>query len=109
MSKNKQMLSEKIIIVGSERATAGPVGLAQGVYGARGNLELVACDAHDGLWVFWFNADHEDHEFVLPGDEWGEHWCTEIDTAADLVVSHGGSSIPGNGGRAGRVERTIAV
>ncbi|GLI26490.1 hypothetical protein ARHIZOSPH14_07320 [Agromyces rhizosphaerae] len=41
----------------SHLRTLGPVSLAQGVYGARGNLELLACDAHDGLWVFWCNAD----------------------------------------------------
>lgn len=57
MSKNKQMLSENIMTVGAHRPIAGRVSLAQGVYGARGNLELVACDATDGLWVFWFNAD----------------------------------------------------
>lgn len=39
----------------------------------------------DDDFLVLFNADHEDHEFVLPGDEWGEHWCTEIDTAADSV------------------------
>lgn len=57
MSKNKQMLSETITTVGRERSTTGPASLAQGVYGARGNLELVTCDARDGLWVFWFNSD----------------------------------------------------
>ncbi|MGO7984214.1 hypothetical protein ACC691_41005, partial [Rhizobium johnstonii] len=57
MSKNKQMLSNSIVVVGAERPTSGAVSLAQGVYGARGNLELVACDSTDGLWVFWFNSD----------------------------------------------------
>jgi hypothetical protein len=57
MSKNKQMLSETITTVGRERPTTGPASLVQGVYGARGNLELLACDARDGLWVFWFNSD----------------------------------------------------
>ncbi|QKE85380.1 glycogen debranching protein GlgX [Arthrobacter sp. NEB 688] len=47
-------------------------------------------DAHgrpvvDDDFLVLFNADHEDHEFVLPGEEWGERWCTEIDTAADSV------------------------
>lgn len=37
----------------------GGVGLAQGRYGARGNLELVLCDEHDGLWVLWHNTDPE--------------------------------------------------
>lgn len=81
MSKNKQMLSEKIIIVGSERATAGPVGLAQGVYGARGNLELVACDTHDGLWVFWFNADHEEDPLTTPDVPPGR-WSSGLSFAA---------------------------
>lgn len=66
MSKNKQMLSRNIIEVGPDRVTAGPVGLAQGVYGARGNLELVACDAVKGLWVFWFNADGTDDPQAAP-------------------------------------------
>jgi len=66
MSKNKHMLSNHIIEVGAERRTAGPVSLAQGVYGTRGNLELIACDAEDGLWVFWFNADDPDEPTTSP-------------------------------------------
>lgn len=66
MSKNKQMHSEIIMTVGPERSTSGPASLAQGVYGARGNLELVACDAADGLWVFWFNADGPDDPQETP-------------------------------------------
>lgn len=66
MSKNKQMHSEMTEIVGADRATAGPASIAQGVYGARGNLELLACDAVDGLWVFWFNADHDDDPLQTP-------------------------------------------
>lgn len=54
MSKNVQMNS---VVVGAERMTVGAASLAQGVYGLRGNLELVAADVSDGLWVFWFNAD----------------------------------------------------
>lgn len=38
-------------------ASRGGVGLAQGRYGIRGNLELVLCDEQDGLWVLWFNSD----------------------------------------------------
>lgn len=57
MSKNGQMRASDAVIVGPDRPTAGAVSLIQGVYGARGNLELVACDVEDGLWVFWFNAD----------------------------------------------------
>ncbi|MFC8226374.1 hypothetical protein [Streptomyces sp. NPDC057287] len=37
----------------------GGVGLTQGRYGARGNLELVLCDKDDGLWVLWHNTDPE--------------------------------------------------
>ncbi|MCC9154003.1 hypothetical protein LZP81_20225 [Streptomyces parvulus] len=37
----------------------GGVGLAQGRYGERGNLELVLCDEADGLWVLWHNTDPE--------------------------------------------------
>lgn len=44
-------------IVGRHRDTVGSGSVTQGVYGERGNLELVACDARDGLWVFWFNSD----------------------------------------------------
>ncbi|WP_157543539.1 hypothetical protein [Microbacterium sp. CCH5-D1] len=60
------MLSETIMTIGSDRHTSGPVSLAQGVYGTRGNLELVACDTADGLWVFWFNADHPDDPLDTP-------------------------------------------
>lgn len=66
MSKNKQMHSEMTEIVGADHATAGPASIAQGVYGARGNLELLACDADDGLWVFWFNADHDEDPLQTP-------------------------------------------
>ncbi|MEU6765086.1 hypothetical protein ABZ916_21445 [Streptomyces sp. NPDC046853] len=38
----------------------GGIGLAQGRYGLRGNLELVLCDDQDGLWVLWFNSDPQD-------------------------------------------------
>lgn len=41
---------------------AGTPGLVQGVYGRRGNLELVAPDPEDGLWVFWFNNDEPESE-----------------------------------------------
>ncbi|MFB8419662.1 hypothetical protein ACFC63_29570 [Streptomyces albidoflavus] len=37
----------------------GGIGLAQGRYGARGNLELVLCDEDEGLWVLWHNTDPE--------------------------------------------------
>ncbi|MEV8313519.1 hypothetical protein AB0Q95_05035 [Streptomyces sp. NPDC059900] len=41
-------------------ASRGGIGLAQGCYGLRGNLELVLCDEQDGLWVLWFNSDPQD-------------------------------------------------
>lgn len=66
MSKNKQMHSQNIITVGADRSTSGPVSLAQGVYGTRGNLELLACDAAEGLWVFWFNADRAEDPLATP-------------------------------------------
>ncbi|BDZ54455.1 hypothetical protein [Agromyces marinus] len=51
------MHSQTAVVVGRSRPTVGPASVTQGVYGARGNLELVACDRSDGLWVFWFNSD----------------------------------------------------
>ncbi|KQZ85168.1 hypothetical protein ASD56_02025 [Microbacterium sp. Root166] len=42
------------------------MSLVQGVYGVRGNLELLACDARDGLWVFWFNADLDTDPLETP-------------------------------------------
>lgn len=53
------MRSDSPRIVGPATRTTGAVDVVQGVYGSRGNLELIACDAVDGLWVFWFNADDE--------------------------------------------------
>lgn len=41
----------------SPPVSRGGIGLAQGRYGVRGNLELVLCDEQDGLWVLWFNTD----------------------------------------------------
>lgn len=45
------------VAVGADRPTAGRASVVQGVYGSRGNLELVVPDAAEGLWVFWLNAD----------------------------------------------------
>ncbi|PKW28002.1 glycogen debranching protein GlgX [Phycicoccus duodecadis] len=42
----------------------------------------------DDDFLVLFNADHEDHDFVLPGDEYGDHWCVEVDTAVDDVDTH---------------------
>ena len=47
----------------------GVPGLAQGVYGEAGNLELVV-PGDDGLWVFWFNADPVDHHQGAVRDRW---------------------------------------
>lgn len=66
MSKNKHMLSEQIAAVDPAQRTTGGATIAQGVYGARGNLELIACDQRDGLWVFWFNADCESDPPAAP-------------------------------------------
>lgn len=55
------MWAQTPVAVGADRPTAGRASVVQGVYGSRGNLELVVPDAADGIWVFWFNAD-------LPGD-----------------------------------------
>ena len=54
------MHAETSVLVGPDRATAGPASVVQGVYGSRGNLELIVPDAADGLWVFWLNADLPD-------------------------------------------------
>jgi len=77
MSKNKQIHSQEITVVGFERETAGPASLTQGVYGARGNLELVACDRADGLWVFWLNADDPDDPVTTP-DVLPGHWSAGL-------------------------------
>lgn len=66
MSKNKQMRSKRATAVGPSRRTAGAASLVQGVYGTHGNLEAVACDETDGLWVFWFNADEPGYPSPSP-------------------------------------------
>lgn len=63
--------------MGFEHETAGAASLTQGVYGERGNLELVACDAADGLWVFWFNADAPDDPVPTPDVPPG-HWSSGL-------------------------------
>ena len=42
----------------------------------------------DDDFLVLFNADHEDHDFALPGQEYGQRWCTEVDTAVDEVDTH---------------------
>lgn len=81
MSKNKHMHSGTSTQVGPATCTAGPVSLVQGVYGARGNLELVACDAVDGLWVFWLNADLDDDPPATPDVPPG-HWSAGLSFAS---------------------------
>ncbi|MBM6399098.1 glycogen debranching protein GlgX [Phycicoccus sonneratiae] len=39
----------------------------------------------DDDFLVLFNADLEARDFVLPGSEYGERWCTEVDTAAAVV------------------------
>jgi hypothetical protein len=63
VSKNEQVRAQRI---GADRSTTGMPSLVQGVYGSRGNLELVVPDADDGCWVFWFNADHADDPPASP-------------------------------------------
>lgn len=48
----------------------GSVGIAQGAYGDRGNLELVAPDPDDGFWVFWFNGDAVEHRSGAARGHW---------------------------------------
>ena len=60
MSKNDHVHSRTPAVIGADRPTSGAASLVQGVYGTRGNLELVACDRRDGLWVFWLNCDAEE-------------------------------------------------
>jgi glycogen operon protein len=50
----------------------------------------------DDDFLVLFNADHEDRDVVLPGEEYGLHWCVEVDTAVDDVDTHwhdAGSSV----------------
>jgi hypothetical protein len=49
---------------------SGSPGLAQGVYGDAGNLELLAPAADHGMWVFWWNADPVDHRQGAAQGEW---------------------------------------
>jgi len=39
----------------------------------------------DDDFLVIFNADHHEDAFVVPGQEWGERWLTEIDTGAEVV------------------------
>ncbi|MGX5681604.1 hypothetical protein [Schumannella luteola] len=74
----------------SPRPTTGPASVAQGVYGAAGNLELIAADAVDGLWVHWFNADPPGTEpvsGVAPG-EWSGGMLFAEGTAYSSAVIH---------------------
>lgn len=84
MSKNEQMHLR------SPRPTRGPASIAQGVYGAAGNLELIVADASDGLWVHWFNADPPGTEpvsGVSPG-EWSGGMLFAEGTAYESAVIH---------------------
>ncbi len=62
MSKNDQMHSSQRIV--SPGGSTGPAPVAQGVYGERGNLELLVAHASDGLVVHWFNNDRPGSEPV---------------------------------------------
>lgn len=83
-------------------ALRGAPGLTQSHYGARGNIELVAPDPDDGLWVFWHNTDPPPADPPapdappVPGPPPG-HWSGGLhfaaghrfETAAVLQSSHG--------------------
>ena len=81
MSKNKHMHSEPGVVGTEHIRTAGAPSLVQGVYGARGNLELVTCDEVDGLWVFWFNADRDTDPLETP-DVPPRRWSAGLHFAA---------------------------
>lgn len=55
MSKNGHMHPTQRVV--SPGGSTGPAAVAQGVYGQRGNLELLVAHAIDGLVVHWFNSD----------------------------------------------------
>ncbi len=48
----------------------GSIGITQGAYGDRGNLELIAPDPDDGFWVFWFNGDALEHRRGAARGHW---------------------------------------
>ena len=63
MSGSKKSEGEQLVALDAELPdVAGTPCITQGVYGERGNLELVAPDAKDGLWVFWYNGDAKDFQ-----------------------------------------------
>ncbi|HET7761011.1 MAG TPA: glycogen debranching protein GlgX [Phycicoccus sp.] len=39
----------------------------------------------DDDFLVMFNADAEAHAFTLPGADYGERWCIEVDTSAEVV------------------------
>ncbi|WP_426517414.1 hypothetical protein ACPPVQ_00230 [Diaminobutyricibacter sp. McL0618] len=71
------MHSNIVATVGVEHPTYGAPSLVQGVYGARGNLELAACDVTDGLWVFWYNSDLAD-DSLEPSDVGPGAWSAGL-------------------------------
>jgi hypothetical protein len=51
---------------------AGSIGVIQGAYGARGNLELCYPDPSSGLWVCWFNNDPPGTSAPVPPGFWSQ-------------------------------------
>ena len=74
-------------------AISGRPGLTQGVYGDRGNFELVAPAEGGGIWVFWFNADLVDRRSGPPPGSWsgGLHFAgtRRVRTVAITQVPQG--------------------
>lgn len=48
----------------------GRPGIAQGMYGRGGNIELVAPAVDDGLWVGWYNNDPDDDQSGAALRQW---------------------------------------
>jgi hypothetical protein len=51
---------------------AGSLGLVQGAYGDRGNLELCFPDPGSGLWVCWFNNDPPGATAEVSSGSWSQ-------------------------------------
>lgn len=66
----------------------GRPGLAQGRYGAQGNVELVVPAVDDGLWVGWFNGDADDDRSTTRSRSWSgalRFGCGRSYVSADIT------------------------
>lgn len=63
-------MSQPILLREPTPPVTGSPGLTQGVYGDAGNLELLVPAREGGMWVFWWNADPEDHQQGAAQGEW---------------------------------------